>query len=80
MTTYMVYRPDAWGASLQERIRAALDVYRRECGALPAGLVVNPREVGKARRVVADLGLKVEVNALGGCLVPEVWLVVDGGA
>ena len=78
MATYLVYRPDAWGASMRERIRAALDVYRRECGGLPAGLAVDPREVETARRVVADMDLKVEVKALGGCLVPEVWLIMDG--
>ncbi len=78
MATYLVYRPNAWGASMRERVRAALDVYRRECGGLPAGIAVNPREVEAARRVVADLGLDVEVTGLGGCLIPEIWLTIDG--
>ncbi len=75
MVTYMVYRQ---GAPIGERIRAALDLYRREWGGLPAGIAVNPREVEAARRAVADLGLEVEVTALGGCLVPEVWVIIDG--
>jgi len=78
MTAYTVFRPHHWNLSLRERIAAAVAAYRGEHGTPPAGLAVHPREVDAARQVVADLGLALEVRAVGGCLVPEVWLIMDG--
>ena len=78
MAVYAVFRPRSWNMSLRERIEAALAEYRGESGTTPVGIVVNPREAEAARRVVDDLGLGLEVQAVGGCLVPEVWLIMDG--
>jgi len=77
MASYHVFRPRSWNMSLRERIEAALAEYRAETGTTPEGLVVHPREVEAARRIVSDLGLNIEVKAVGGCLVPEVWLMID---
>lgn len=78
MAVYAVFRPRSWNMSLRERIEAALAEYRAERGTIPEGLVVNPREVEAARRVVAELGLGLKVKPVGGCLIPKVWLIVDG--
>ena len=78
MAVYAVFRPRSWNMRLRERIEAALAEYRAEKGILLVGIAVNPREVEAAQRVVAELGLGLEVKPVGGCLVPEVWLIMDG--
>jgi len=74
--SYTVYRPKNWSVSLRDRIAAALDKYWKEAGGKPAAIVVNPREVENARQIVSDMGLNIDVKAVGGCLVPEVWLMM----
>ncbi len=77
MVSYMAFRPHNWNISLRERVSAAVAAYRRAYGTTPVGIAVNPREVEDARRAVAALGMDLEVQTVGGCLAPEVWLVID---
>ncbi len=85
---YEVYRdesPTAWGDGringeqvtkfLRESIAAFYQAHRR----LPAGVVVNRTALDAARKALQALELaQIPVGTSGGCIVPEVWLAVDG--
>ncbi len=75
--TYAIIRTNG---TLQQRIQAAVERYKRSKGHAPAEIVVNRKEAEKARRVIKKMGLKTRVETIGGCLVPEVWVRVDEGA
>ena len=74
MAEYLIARPT--GVTVQDRIKAAVTAYYQARRALPAGIAVNPRELGTAVVATAALGLKIPVEGIGGCLVPEIWLEV----
>ena len=78
MTEYLTARPT--GATVQDRIKAAMIAYYQARRSLPAGIAVSPRELGAAVVATAALGLKIPVEGIGGCLVPEVWLEVPNVA
>lgn len=77
MKTYTIIRANG---TLQQRIQTAIERYQRSKGHPPAEIVVNKREVDRARAVIRKMGLKTRVTAVGGCLIPEVWVCVDEGA
>lgn len=72
MTSYKVYRNG--GGPVESRIKTACQLFYRDRGTIPAGVVVNPTELQAARAACAALSLGVPVEAVGGCLIPEVWL------
>lgn len=74
MTSFVVTRPT--GVTVQDRIKAAVTVYYQARRAMPAGIAVNPCELGTAVVATAALGLKIPVEGMGGCLIPEIWLEV----
>lgn len=77
MKTYTVIRATG---SLRERIQNAIQQYQARRGCPPTEIVVNEREVEKARAVLRKMGLNVDVTTVGGCLFPEVWVRTDGEA
>lgn len=74
VTTFATARPA--GATVQDRLRAAVTAYYQDRRALPAGIVVSPGELDAAKAAAVTLGLKIPVGGMGGCLVPEIWLEV----
>ena len=62
--------------SLGERIRGAVKDYYSRYRCLPAAVVLNLSEADAAREALEDLDLRMLVEPVPGCLVPEVWLEV----
>jgi len=75
MVTYRVYR-HPYG-DLKERLREALRDYYARHGQLPGSVVVHKSLVREAVEALAALGLRLPVEGVGGCLVPEVWLAMN---
>lgn len=76
MKTYTIIRTNG---TLQQRIQAAVERYQRSKGHPPAEIVVSRKEVDRARALIRKMGLNTRVTAVGGCLIPEVWVRVDEG-
>lgn len=74
MAEYLTARQT--GATVQDRIKAAVAAYYQAHRALPAGIAVSPGEVAAAASATAVLELRIPVRGIGGCLVPEIWLEV----
>jgi hypothetical protein len=72
---YRVYRGTDRG-DLMERLREALRDYYARHGRLPSGVVVHKSLVREAAEALAALDLRLPVEGVGGCLVPEVWLAM----
>lgn len=70
--TFLTYRNG--NAAIEKRIKAAVAAFYERRGKLPTTLVVHKSELGDARAAVQTLGLGLDVQGSGGCLVPEVWL------
>jgi len=70
ITTWLVYRPT--GATVQQRITAALTDYERRYHARPTALCIHPTLTGQARALTVCAGLDITGN--GGTLSQEVWL------
>jgi len=63
---------------LQGRIKEAVKDFYQKRKALPEGIVVNPTLEKAAKEATGVLNLfAVHVECIGGCLVNEVWLVVE---
>lgn len=66
--------------SLRKLLQTALHRYRRRYDEGPAALIVHPNNQDGVRRLLDDLDLPdIEVEALPGCLWPEVWMQAPGG-
>lgn len=74
MTTIATYRNGHRPS--QERLETALAHFGRSHTGLPAAIIVNPTEAEKTRQAVGALQLSIPVETSGGCLVPEVWLLL----
>lgn len=76
MKQYLLYRNGT--QTLAQRIAAALEHYSvHNGGALPAAVVVNPRDLAEAGAIVKVLDLPtLQVIGNGGVSVREVWLQV----
>ncbi len=72
MANFVAYRDG--GGRIEGRIRQAVGQFYSTRGVLPVSIAVNERELDEARLAVDVLGLRLPVQALGGTLVPEVWL------
>jgi hypothetical protein len=73
---YLVYRASG---DLTERLREALRDYYARHGRLPGSVVVHKSLVREAMEALAALDLpRLPVKGVGGCLVPEVWLMNGG--
>ncbi len=78
MKTWQTYRNGS--TALPERITAALEHYAiHNDGALPRGIVVNPKDLDAARETVKALDVTLPVEDNGGALAGEVWLLVANG-
>jgi len=74
MVNFVTYRNG--GGRIEGRIKAAVGAFYTSRGVLPEAVIVNAREVDAARVAVEVLGLRLPIQTMGGCLLPEVWLEV----
>jgi len=75
LSVYHVYRNGH--SDLTERLQEALQDYHARYGRLPGSVVVHPSLKDKAAKALAALDLRLPVEGVGGCLVPEVWLPMN---
>lgn len=74
--SFFVYR-NGWSGDLgklPDALEATVARFAEAFGALPKSAIVNPTAVDVARATLAGLGLAFEVEAVGGCLLGEIWL------
>ena len=78
MRQYIIYRNGS--QTTAQRITAALAHYSQNNGALPAAVVVNPKDIEAATEHVKALDLALPVVGNGGVMAVECWLqVAEGG-
>jgi hypothetical protein len=75
LSVYHVYRNGH--SDLTERLQEALQDYHARYGRLPGSVVVHKSLVREAVEALAALDLRLHVEGVGGCLVPEVWLPMN---